>query len=412
MAKKQQKKKKSGNRRKAKQTNPHIDDGDDPRQQEQFWQRHDNDVVKHLQQTAPPKRKKKNKKKKKETATTMPNSSQDVDWSGIHALEDELEGELQRIVLDKAPSKDLPEEVKEINKRMALGAAEARARANIKTIAEAAAKEARRCARAINKAAAALKIVARAAATEARRRVEATEKAREAGEERTKRDTLKTISVAAAEAAHGQQASSRNARAILKRIARAAAATWGERAIKIMLNITTPQQSLPIPTTSRVPIPPNNPKSPRRHSRIPNPKSQNRHSRISPVRIKDGTEPTVPLLEKELGGAIANGETEGNGENKGCCSTDEGCGNSKGAGEGKTNNTTVNSAASMNKNNRLQIVRMQQRPQPPPERDRTVAWNKGCTTRANIDSRKGVLELGNSTSRIVSGRGHEQAGTM
>ncbi len=55
-------------------------------------------------------------------------------------------------------------ELNGINERMALGAAEARSRAQLKTIAEAAAKEARRCARAINKAASALKTVAREAA--------------------------------------------------------------------------------------------------------------------------------------------------------------------------------------------------------------------------------------------------------
>ena len=99
-------------------------------------------------------------------------------------------------------------------------------------------------------------------------------------------------------------------------ICKGSSSNLGERIIKRMLNITTPQQSLPTPTTSRVPIPPN-PKSPRGISRITNMNSPRDSSRRSPAINKDGTDPMVPLLETELGGFITKGEMEGKTTSKG-----------------------------------------------------------------------------------------------
>ncbi len=178
-----------------------------------------------------------------------------------------------------------------------------------------------------------------------------------------------------------------------------------------MIQIATPQQSLPTSTTSRVPIP-SNPKSQNRHSRIPNPKNQKRHSRISLVKNKDGIEPTVPLLETELGGAIAKSEKEGNGH-------DKGCGSSKGADEGQSYNKMANLEAILDWKKYKTTIRAQHedikqstiqilsKDRPPPERDRRETTVKGCRVRTNSVSREGVLELVNSMSRSGSVTRHE-----
>lgn len=122
----------------------------------------------------------------------------------------------------------------------------------------------------------------------------------------------------------------------------------------------------------------------------------------------------MPLLEKELGGTIIKGATEGNDEIKGCYSKDEGCVNSKDAREGQINNTMtmVNSAANMeNKYKTTKSAQQEGQTQstivilsnkrPPSQQDYRRAQFKGCRVCTGIELQKGVLELGNSIAETV-----------